>query len=189
MATVPQLAPVDTQTDTLDSFYQYVKQRIESFNVNRQFGGIVSARDWPFKTATPEAFYLMIDKSSPSKNVKSWQSPLYTFSLQWTWLIIGTDVAPTVLAANRGDKYRTNGIMQEEMLNGLYPGFCEKQQYKIQPNPINNQPQVVAVGPYVPSEKLWWDKPNFSEKIDRNTGILFSYGSVRVSSFAPAINS
>ena len=184
MGSSPQVFP-STQIDTIDSHYQYVKQRILALNQNRVFGGIVEARDWPYKEASDQAFYLAIDRAAPSRNVASWHSPLYTFEIQWVWIILGTDLSPTVQAANRGDRYRISFAMQEEILQGLWPGFCEKQKWAAGSGDVAS----VSGTPYVPSEKVWWRRPTFSEKIDRNTGILFGYGAIQLSAFAPAMSS
>lgn len=187
MSAGPQISPPNCQIDVVDSYYQWVKGRVKILNSQRVFGGIVQARDWPFKEASTGQYYLLIEKDAPSPRIASWHSPVYTFSVRWAWLVMGTDLAPTDEAANRGDKYRINVPMQQEILNGCWPGFCEKQLWSITPDPNTNLP-VLNSQSYVPSEKLWWTKPVFSEKVDANTGILFSYAQVNISAFAPAID-
>jgi hypothetical protein len=183
----PQVFPSSTNIDIVDSHYQAVKARVVSANSVREFGGIVEARDWPFQQAIESAFYLAVDRGRPSSHVASWHSPLYTYTASWVWLVIGTDVAPGTQQSNRGDRYRTHFKIQEELLYGLWAGFCEKQQWTTDSN-ADGSAKLVATS-YIPSEKVWWTRPQFSEKKDRSTGILFGYAETRLSAFAPAISS
>jgi hypothetical protein len=172
--------------DWSDSIYQYVKQRILAINPQREFGGIVEARDWPLKEPKLEAFYLITTTLDPNRGqgpgTNSWSSPLYGERIQWAWSIIGTDIAPDALATNRGDRYRTHFSMIQEILHGNYPGYCEKKQYSI----VNG---VLASISYMPKEFIWFTKPQFSDRIERSTGILFGSAISTISGFSPTINS
>ena len=175
--------------DTIDSFYEYVKGRVQAYNPARQFGGIVQARDWPMKEATIAAPYLLIESDSPVPYMKavSEYQPNMLFKVSWVWMIQGDNIPANAQAANRGNKYRINMQMVQEMLVGLYPGFCLQQQYSITDDGTGHPLQVAV--PYNPVQYVRWAKPRFVDKIDNQSGILFNSGAMSVSGFAPAINS
>lgn len=188
MSSGPQVYPGSTLIDEIDSHYEAVKARVLAVNSSRVFGGVVDARDWPFQQAQEGVFYLATDKGEPARSVNSWHSPLYIYTVNWVWLLIGTDIAQNAQQSNRGDRYRTHFQMQQEMLNGCWSGFCEKQKWGVTGSKPDGS-AIVTGTPYVPSEKVWWGKPILSEKKDRTTGILFGYAGLRLSAFAPAISS
>ena len=183
----PQIFPSSTGIDSIDSHYEYVMARVLKVNPDRLFKGIVDAKDWPMPQATENAFYLSVDRSNPAKSVNSWHSPLYSFQAQWVWFTIGTDLQQGQQASNRGDRFRTLFQMQQELLYGLWAGFCEKKKWGITGSDDQGAP-ITSGTSYVPTEMLWWGKPIFTEKKDRNSGVLFGYGSVSLSAFAPAIS-
>jgi hypothetical protein len=170
--------------DWSDSLYQYVKARIEAINPTRVFSGIVEAADWPPKELKDQTYYLVINSLDPNRGqgpgTNSWTAPLYGEIAQWTWPIIGTDIAADTLATNRGDRYRINFQMIQELLQGHYPGFCQKFQYSM------NGTLLIAT-PYVPAETIWFTKPRFSTRIERTTGILFGSAAVTITGFSPTI--
>jgi hypothetical protein len=184
MGTVSTLPP-NTLVDYILSHWNYVQQRIAVLNPNRLFGGIVEARDWPFKLATLNAFYMETGMVRTSPRVQSWQGPCLTCAVRWEWCIPGTDTTQGTASANRYDRFQQNQTMQTELLNGLFPGFCPKSKFSVTDNG-QGSPLIIAS---VFAESLWWTKPNFAEKIDSTTGVLFGFASVNVSSFAPEINS
>ncbi len=148
--------------------------------------GIVPASDWPSKEIIQEAFYLITSTLDPNRGqgpgTNSWSSPLYGEQIQWAWPIIGDDIAANALAANRGDRYRKHFVMMQELLQGFFPGFCEKQEYSM------NGTVLVATS-YVPKEMVWFSKPRFSERIEKTSGILFGSAVSVITSFAPTISS
>jgi hypothetical protein len=181
----PAISPIATMADWTDSLYQYVKKRIHAVNPNRKFGGIVEAIDWPLKKAQLEAFYFIKTTADPNRGqgvgTNSWFSPLYGMRVQWAWQIIGDNIQPQAQEANRKDRYRINATMQQELLTGMFPGFCEKQNWNIQPD------GSVTATSYIPTEMIWFSKPNFGDRIDRGSGILFSSAASIVTSFAPEV--
>jgi hypothetical protein len=192
----PSTSPIDSMVDFSDSHYQYVKQRILAINPTRVFGGIINARDWPPKQAIPEAFYMLTTTLDPVKGhgissrghgvgTNSWSAPLYEEAIQWAWQLIGDDISADSASANRSKRYRTNFTMIQEMLQGMYPGFCEK--FKYSPDPDNVG--ALLATPYIPREMVWFPKPRFSDRIEQQTGILFGSAVTTLSSFSPQINS
>lgn len=178
---VPQLV------DTLDSYYYYVKNRVLQVNPSRNFGGIVQARDWPMKEAKLDTPYLLdsMDSLVPfGKSVSQYQ-PNVNYRVQWVWMIQGDNIPQNAQAANRGNKYRVNMQMKQEVIVGCFPGFCEKLQYSVQDDGTGQAEQ--AFMEYNPPEFIRFSQPRFVDKIDRTSGILFCSGAVGVSAFAPAI--
>lgn len=180
-------SPPHTLIDELNSHWAYVMGRVGIINPSRQFGGICQARDWPMQKAQDQTFYMSVGDGKPSRSVNSWQGPLYTYAVRWCWIVIGTDLSQTTDAASRGDRYVINMTMQSELLNGLWPGFCQKQQYSIQDNGAGVA--VLVATPFPMYETVWWSKPDWQQRQDTQTGITFGYGAVAVSGFSPEINS
>ena len=173
--------------DAIDSFYYWVLGRVQTINPARDFGGIVQARDWPMKEANLNTPYLLITAETPvpfMKSVSQYQ-PNMNYKLSWAWMIQGDNIPFNAQAANRGNKYKINMQMIQEMLAGHYPGFCSKAQYTVADDGSGNAVQVIT--PYDPAEQIRWSMPRFIDRIDKQTGILFCSGVVDVAGFAPAI--
>lgn len=181
----PSISPIDSMVDWPDSHYQYVKNRILLINPNRKFGGIATASDWPSAEMIPEALYMILSTENPNRGdgpgTNPWSSPFYGMPIQWVWSIIGTDIPGTSAAANRGDRYRKTFVQMQEMVQGMYPGFCEKFNYS------PNGTTLIAT-PYAPKEMIWFTKPRFSERIERTTGILFGSATTTITGIAPSIS-
>jgi hypothetical protein len=180
-------SPPNTLVDFANTHYEYVKKRIQAINSSRVFEGIVQASGWPQQKATDSALYMSVGNARFSRQVASWQGPCLTYPVRWMWMIIGTDLTQGVQASNRGNQFGINMQMETELLNGLFPGFCTKQQYSIADDGTGNA--VLVTTPFSLSEQVWWSKPDFNVRTDIQSGTLFGYASVSVSSFAPEINS
>ena len=170
--------------DTVDSYYQFVKNNVQAANPARVFGGIAQARDWPQKGAVLNAPYLLLTQDAPTRSAhQSFYQVLLTYSLVWVWMIQGDDLSQGSESANRGDKYRQNMQMVWEILAAHNPGYCQKYQYSLVAD-ANNLPLLVAT-PYTDPDFLWWQIPSFSDKQDKTSGILYCQGKVEVSSYSP----
>lgn len=180
----PSTSPTSTMVDWADSHYQYVKKRVLAINPTRVFSGIVQARSWPLEQAVPESFYLLLGNNAPLRGENSWSGPAYSEKIQWAWQIIGTDILSNSQMRNRGDRYRTNFTMVQELLQGMAFGFCEKQQYSI--SEVNGSPVLVATS-YMPKESIWWKQPVFTDRFERISGILFGYAASEVTGYGPTI--
>jgi hypothetical protein len=171
--------------DWTDSFYQYVKARVLAINPTRVFSGIVDATDWPSLNAIPDSFYLILNSLDPNRGqgpgTNSWFAPLFGESVMWSWPIIGADIGPDTIAANRGSRYRTNFHMIQEILQGMYPGFCEMKQWSMEGT-------TLISASYTPPEFIYYTKPKFSTRIERSTGILFGAASVTITGFSPILS-
>lgn len=180
----PSVSPTSTLVDWSDGVYNYVLNRIAAINPARQFSGIVQARAWPVDQATPESFYLLLGNEAPLRTPGHTpiSAPTYSEKIQWAWQIIGNDIPQNALQRNRGDRYRINFTMQQELLQGLWPFFFEKKQYSLDAS--SGSPVVVATS-YFPKEMLWVKEPVFTDRMDRVSGILFGYGALEVTGIGP----
>jgi hypothetical protein len=179
----PSVSPLSTLVDWSDGVYNYVLNRIATINPDRVFSGIVQARSWPIERAVPESFYLLLGNETPLKGMPI-SAPGYSEKIQWAWQIIGTDIPQNALQRNRGDRYRINFTMQQELTQGMWPFFCEKLQYTLDAS--SGSPVLVPTS-YFPKEMIWYKKPIFTDRFDKTSGILFCYGVSEVTGFGPTI--
>src|SRR5580692_617895 len=124
--------------DGIDSYYQWVKGRVNAFTTRTVYNtpnnplngvvkGMLSAQDWPPKDIVFDAFYLLVMGDAPiGRQGYSAAVPIKFHQVQWVWINKGTDLTQGIRQANRGDKYRTMQTMKGELVNGHFPGFCEK---------------------------------------------------------------
>lgn len=172
--------------DSIDSYYYYVKGRVLQINSDRTFGGIVQARDWPMKEAQLETPYLLIqaDTGKPLGKALSWYRPLVNFQVRWAWMIQGDNIQANAQSTNRGNKYRINMQMIQEIVIASSPGFCQKYQYSVVDDGTGN-PEKLSVA-YDPTEYVRWSVPRFVDTIDSVSGILSCLGTVGLNDFSPA---
>src|SRR4029077_9669131 len=118
--------------EAIDSYFQYVNNRMVTINPNRNVVGISDAMDWPPKTVILEAFYLLSMGQKTAKDT-FWSPtvPVITDLLQWTWLIAGTDLTKGTVGRSRGDRYRTDITMRTELRQASYPWWCPKQTFTV----------------------------------------------------------
>lgn len=178
--------PSCTAVDAIDSHWVYVTNRIVAQWPTQPIGSIQEATNWPLQKPTDQAIYLITGPSKPSRNVNSRQSALMTYSARWAWVALGTDLVQGVQQSSRGDRYRLAANWRSVMEYGLFAGFCQKQQYTVQDNGAGI-PILAITTPYA-YESVWWSKPTFAETVDRETGIIYGYASVAISTFDPEIN-
>lgn len=178
--------PSDTGQDALDTFWVYVTNRILQLNSQAVIGSMVDATNWPLQKPTDQAIYLITGDSKPSKAVNSRQAALMTYNARWCFLTLGSDLTQNEVAASRGDRGRIASSWRSTMEFGLFPGFTQKQQYSITDNG-SGQPQLNIITPYA-YESIWWSKPSFVSRTDLQTGTLFQYAAVALSTFDPEIN-
>jgi hypothetical protein len=159
----------------IDSFYLFVKGRIQTKNPTRQVVGVMSGMDWPPETVQMESFYLLIlGEAQPTKTALSAAVPIVVHTLQWVWLIAGTDIQANIQIRSRGDRYRTNQMMKEELLYGLYPYFSQKNTVTVSGN------GALVVLPVVPTEFIRWSRPVFLDRNDKKSGLVYGSCSVHV---------
>jgi hypothetical protein len=177
--------------DAVDSFYEYVKGRILTLNPARQIFGIMDAADWPPKSIEFSAFYLLTtsDVAVGSRNTDSAAIPVMAHNVQWVWMILGTDLTTGTSGRNRGDKYRTNMQMKTEILNGLYPGFCQKFTYASAGGGALAPTPSAPNGPGSTEFISWPHRPKFMTQVNKDASTLFSTAAVSVTDFTDQIYS
>lgn len=178
-------------TDGIDSYYQYVKARINAVTTRvipdikgGVVAGMLSAQDWPSKEIKFDAFYLLVlGEAAIGKQGYSAAVPIKFHQVQWVWIIKGTDLTPGIRQANRGDRYRIMQVMKGELINGHFPGYCPKLSWALvngvwTGTPLN-PPEVITWNPVECHEK--WSQPSDT------SGIGYGSGAVRVADMLDVI--
>lgn len=172
-------------TDAIDSYYVYTRNRIKTFNSARVVKGLLNAQDWPQKPLVWDAFYLLVLGETPiGRQGYSQYSPILMHSVQWVWINTGSDIVPGVRQANRGDRYRTSQAMKGELLFANSPGYTQKLTWS-----LNSAGQLVSTPEQVPTEFITWTPMEFHEKLDKDSGIVYGSGAVRITDMTDAITS
>lgn len=172
-------------SDGIDSYYQYVKARINAFTnrtvdgiTNGVVAGMLDAQDWPSKDIKPGAFYLLdLGEAGIGKQGYSASTPIKFHQVQWVWVSLGTNLTQGIRQANRADRYRTMQAMKGELINGHYPGFCEKKTWALDPTGIWTGTSLNPV------EYITWPPVEFHEKwsqVPNTSGVGYGSGAVRI---------
>ena len=163
-------------TDAVDSFYNYVRDRIETINPNRVVQGILNAQDWPKKPLVFDAFYLLVINDSPiGKQGYSPAVPILFHQVNWTWVSKGQDTQPNARQPNRGLRYRTSQTMKGELLQALFPGSTEKLTWS-----MNQQTGKFTGVSLIPKEFIMWQPVSYHEKQDQESSMVYCTSSLRV---------
>jgi hypothetical protein len=174
--------------NAVDSYFEYVANRMATIvNPARKVVGVSDAMDWPPKTVLFEAFYLLVLGQKPVIGKSFWSAaiPVLVHTLQWTWMIQGTDLSGNKVGRSRGDRYRTNMKMRQELLKATYPWFCQKQEWSVQ----GTTPSGLALQgtPVVPSEFVWWSPLTFLNRIDSDPGLIYGAATVQLTDMTEMI--
>jgi hypothetical protein len=159
--------------DGLDTIAYYFSQRLQTVNPARQYMGYMDAQQWPQKTVVFNAFYVLVLGDKP-KLGESIAVPIYDDLLQFVWVNKGTDVNNynSVIGANRGDRLRTSSAMKEELIKALWPFFTQK---------VHLTPQADgSVTAATLNEPVYWSKPDFRIRSDRESGIDYGIATVHL---------
>jgi Tol biopolymer transport system component len=164
--------------DSIDSFYQYVRQRVQTVNPTRTVAGFLIAQDWPPPNVKLEAFYLISHGENPiGRQGFSPQIPIVSHMLEWQWIVLGQDVVAGQVGPNRGLRFRTHFQMKDELRQALSPYFCQKQTWAA----VQNGAQITWTGtPVQPPEWIGWAPPEYREKLDRDSGKVEGSVAVRL---------
>lgn len=166
----------------LDSYFKAVEARMAVINPDREVVGMVSAQDWPGQDVKFEAFYCLSLTTSPlGRQAYSPASLFYVSHVQWVWMIMGTDVQQGIRGRNRGDRYRTNRLMEAELLKALYPYFAPKAHWSIDAN------GTLVSTPSDPEDNIWWTPPVFVQKSDKDSGLVYSSAASMVTEITESI--
>jgi len=177
-------------SDGLYSYYEYVKGRVNAYttrvipNLTGVVKGLMNAQDWPPKNVVEDAFYLIVGAdTSIGKQGYSASTPIKFHMYTWAWINKGTDVTPTVRQPNRGDRLNTMQVMKGELVNGHYPGFCEKFTWGY------NNGGVWTPSPEPVVEYITWKPIEFNEKWSQagGAGVGYGQGTTRVADMLDTI--
>lgn len=172
----------------VDTYFEYVAGRMKSLvNPDRQVVGVSDAMDWPPKTVIFEAFYLLVLGQKPINGKSFWSpsTPVLVHTLQWTWMIRGSDLSGNKVGRSRGDRYRTNMTMRSELLKATYPWFAQKQNWTVQ----GGTPSGLSLlgTPVVPSEYIWWSPLQFLNKVDADPGMVYGAATLQLTDMTETI--
>lgn len=165
--------------DSIDSYYGWVLQQMQTQNAARasMFRGASLAADWPQVEIEDGAIYLLL-LSSVDTGKGTRYAPLYMHFMQWVWILLGTDIQSSQVAANRGDRYRTHLGIMEDLRQANYPGFCQKA--------FMTQPVITPTPGYTqsnPEEMVRWTEIRFPTRWDFKNGVLYGTGVVEVQGY------
>lgn len=174
--------------DAMDSYFEYMLTGIRAVNPNRKVIGIVDAMDWPPKDIQMEAFYLLLlgARGITGKGFWSPTNPTYVHSVQWVWLVAGSDLTQGKIGRSRGDRYRTNLMMRDELIVAtLGAWWTEKMDWQV----VGNTPSGVALKSKSknPSEFIWWTPLVFLNRQDREAGVIYGAASVQITDMESAL--
>jgi len=196
----------------LDTYYSFIKSQMSllgatiTVSINGQptpiaqpFGGVVNAADWPqqplVNPVTPEGtlFLLVINAVEvPSREVSTESQTLYQFQCQWVWVLLGSDIQNGQQGMNRGDRYRTNLQIIDNLNQSHFPGFTQQKDYAVDSE--GNVTSQFSTTPYPanPIEIVRWSNLRFMPKSEnQKTGLVYGAAQVDIfgySNIAPALN-
>jgi len=167
--------------DAIDSYFKFMEAGIATANPNRKVIGISDAMDWPPKQIVLEAFYLLVIGERPLTGKSFWSSavPTVVHTLQWTWVIAGTDLTQQKVGRSRGDRYRTNLLMRDELIAATQSQWwTEKKQWSVQGNTPSGL--VLSSNSLNPTEQVWFTPLTFLNRQDRESGTVYGAATVQV---------
>lgn len=174
--------------DGIDSYFEFIEKGILVANPNRKVAGIVDAMDWPPKNIQLEAFYLMLlgSRGMTGKSFASSSQPVLVHTLQWVWIIAGSDLTQGKIGRSRGDRYRTNMTMREELLVATQAAWwTEKKTWSV----VGNTPSGIGLQSVSrdPIENIWWTPLVFLNRLDRESGLIYGAATVQVTDILSAL--
>ena len=170
--------------NAIDSYLDHCKSRWATANPQRIINGPIDSQDWPPKNFNFEQMYLVEVNNTPlGKQGASASMPFITTLLQWTWGIMGTDLTSGIRGRVRGDRGRKNRQIQAEILNVCFPYFCEKKMFDLDQNT-----GLLISQSLDPKESIRWTIPQFPNRQDINSGIIYGTATVYLSDSPVSIN-
>lgn len=165
---------------TLDTYYNQVVTQMQNVSPTQAFGGITNARDWPLTPLIFGALYLLVGAKLATGGTDA--QVLYEYQCQWTWLLVGTDIQANQVAENRGDRYRTNAAIEDNLRQANFPRWCNKQSASV--NASTGAVTFTGVSSVTPSsstEQIYWTKINFATRFDNEkSGVVYGVGAVKI---------
>lgn len=174
--------------DAIDSYFQAIESGILAANPARKVVGVMDAMDWPPKNVVLEAFYLLVlgARGISSKSFWSTANPVYVHTLQWTWIIAGSDLTQGKIGRSRGDRYRTNIMMRDELVVATQSAWwTEKLKYSV----VGNTPSGIALqaAESNPKEFIWWTPYTFLNRQDREAGLIYGAATIQITDMESAL--
>lgn len=172
----------------LDSYISYIATRFVKNNAQvtinglvgpQKCGGVVDVADWPQAPVKEGVLYLVVQHMHESGRSKV--QVQCSFTCQWTWLVIGTDIQANQQSTNRGDRYATNLQIEQNLREASYPGFCQKMLYSADNTGEISAVPATSVYPVSATERILWDKLRFMPRTDSSkSGVLYNAAGVVV---------
>jgi hypothetical protein len=157
--------------DAIDTYFLYVAQQLAILDSTQVLCGTVNARDWPLTPPnTDGGLYLLFLRAVPVGGTDS--QTLWEYFCQWSWILLGTDIQSTQISENRGDVYRRDMAIANNVRQASFPGYCIKKSVAA------NSEGTLTVTPYTGAavygaESVWWTRPRISPRRDPNSGVLY----------------
>ena len=161
---------------------------ILAINSARKIVGIMDAMDWPPKNVQNEAFYLLLlgARGITTKGFWSSAQPTLVHTVQWTWIVAGSDLTQGKIGRSRGDRYRTNMKMRDELITSTRGAWwTEKLMWSV----VGNTPSGVALksNELNPTEFIWFTPFVFLNRQDREAGLIYGAASVQITDMESAL--
>jgi hypothetical protein len=188
--------------DCLDSYFTFVSAQLTKLNaqvtidgnlVPQPIGSILQTHDWPQSPVylSEGAINLLILAMNPRGGTEN--QTMYEFICQWTWVLIGTNLTSTQQGANRGDRYRNNIQIMQNLRQANFPGFCQKQSITavdqnlgtITQTPSSSSVPYASL-PYNTIETIHWTRPRFTSRMDKDSGIVYGVGALSIFGYEDA---
>ena len=165
--------------EVLDTYYNQVVNQMAVVSPTQAFGGYIDAQDWPQTPLVDSSLILVFLSAVPVSRNPEEAEILYQYQCQWVWTVMGTDIQAGQVGSNRGDRFRTNFIIIQNLRQANYPSFCAKKSYSV------NETTGVVTGTSFTSpsiggaDSIWWSKLRFMPKsINQSSGLV--YGAAKV---------
>lgn len=180
----------------LDTYYHYIRQRmidltatvlINGSQVAQPMGGISNAQDWPQVSVEEGQLQLLLLTQQPTQ--RGTQAVLeYVYFVQWVWILIGQDIQASQQAFNRGDRYRADQQIIQNLRNAHYPGFCNKSDFTVDSLGVVTRTPATTQVPNNNFEAVRWTMPVMRPKLDtHNTGMQYNAAAVELYAWDTAV--
>jgi hypothetical protein len=162
--------------DVLDTYYVYIAGQLGKLNPARKPCGMVNAQDWPQVEIVDGGLYLLYLTSVELLSQGTKSQTYFEHYVQWAWMFLGNDLSASQIGMNRGDRYRSNLAVVEELRQAHFPGYCPKQFSQ-----CDVHTGVVTLTPYSPVEMISWGMPKLGTRMDNaKSGVLYGTASLEV---------
>jgi hypothetical protein len=179
----------------LDSYYSYVaaqmlaisaRVEVSGKQITQPMLGYVSAGDWP-QTPIVEGGLALLLVRGPVPVGRGQAQVMHKYLCQWNWILIGQDIQSANQSANRGDRFRANMQVMENLRQANYPCFAQKRDYSCDGTSLTNVPSSSAY-PYSPEESVRWTNPQFIPHFDDDkSGVVYGRAVVDVIAYSDVL--